>query len=119
MNKAQLREYRIKVYELLIEHFNEEELKTLCFYVGEDYESLPGKGKEAKARELVHLCQRKHLFSQLKDEVIKQRPHASWPDIPSSRSMPPLPSEPEPIIPGLSFRQTIGKRFKRIPKGVG
>jgi hypothetical protein len=69
------------VYELLITYFNEEELKTLCFYLPVDYESLKGEGKANKARELVLYSYRQNLLSRLRDEVTNQRPSIPWPDI--------------------------------------
>ncbi len=36
----------------LVESFDENELRDLCFDLRIDYESLPGDGKSARAREL-------------------------------------------------------------------
>lgn len=45
--------------QLLDEHFSAEELHTLCFDLGLDYETLPGAGKGAKVREMVAYMQRR------------------------------------------------------------
>ena len=44
--------------QLLSESFDDNELRDLCFDLRIDYESLPGDGKSAKARELVMYCDR-------------------------------------------------------------
>ena len=36
----------------LVGYYNLEELHTLCFHLGVDYDGLGGEGKESKAREL-------------------------------------------------------------------
>ncbi len=41
------------LYRLLDQHFNEEELRTLCFHLAIAYDSLGGRGKAANAREGV------------------------------------------------------------------
>lgn len=49
----------------LIDRYSLEDLRTLCFDLGVDYENLPGEGKSAKARELVTHLQRKGRISEL------------------------------------------------------
>ena len=36
----------------IIDHFSEDDLRTLCFELKTDFDALPGSGKNAKAREL-------------------------------------------------------------------
>lgn len=67
--------------ELLDQHFNEEELRTLCFDVGVDYDSLGGRGKAANARELIELLQRQRLLPELLRVLHQQRPAVNWPDL--------------------------------------
>jgi hypothetical protein len=49
----------------LVEHFDLEELRALCFDLRLDYDELRGEGQEAKARELVSYleCLRPFDFS--------------------------------------------------------
>jgi hypothetical protein len=79
-NRILYQPYLTNIYELLIAHFNESELKTLCFNLAIDYESLNAIGKADKARELVRHCLRHDLLQELQSTVIKQRPHISWPE---------------------------------------
>lgn len=52
--------------QALTDRFNEEELKTLCFDIGVDYDSLRGEGKAAKVRELVDQEQRHGRVGRLR-----------------------------------------------------
>jgi hypothetical protein len=67
----------IKLYQLLAEHFNEEELRTLCYALAIDYDNLGGRGKAANARELVNHCQTHRRLNELADLVLQQRPNVS------------------------------------------
>ncbi len=67
-----------RLREMLIAHFDEGELKTLCFDLGESYENLPGEGKANKARELVAYFERRGHIPELTDRVRKSRPNVSW-----------------------------------------
>jgi hypothetical protein len=68
-----------KLREGLCNHFSQDELKTLLFDLGMDYDGLPGEGKESKVRELVKHYQRRGRLAELVDEVAKQRPEVPWP----------------------------------------
>lgn len=61
---------------ILTRLFDEEELRTLCFDLGEDYDydSLRGEGKEAKARELVALAKRTGQLEELEAAIRRERP---------------------------------------------
>lgn len=65
----------------ILDHFNEEELKTLCFNLTPkvDYESLAALGKAGKARELVTYCARNGMLDELIKECRRERPKANWP----------------------------------------
>lgn len=54
--------------------FDEEELRTLCFDLNVDYDSLRGEGKAAKARELVALAERLGQLDLLEAAVRRERP---------------------------------------------
>ncbi len=51
--------------EVLVQRFSLEDLKTLCFDLDVDYDSLPGEGKAGKARELVAHMQRHNRLPDL------------------------------------------------------
>ena len=69
-----------KLYQNLDKHFSEEDLRTLCFELGVDYESLPAQGKAGKARELILHLERHERIAELIDRCRKLRPKISWED---------------------------------------
>lgn len=73
--KEQL-EYRTKLRQLLIRHFDLEEFRDLCFDLGVDSEALGGEGGEAKVRELVAYMERHGRSSQLHAAIQVRRPYA-------------------------------------------
>ena len=90
-------------------HFNQSELRTLCFDLGVDYDGLPGESKGDKARELLGYLER---YSRLPD-LIKlgqvQRPDISWeelPQVPEPASPAQRPATPTPG-PGEGIHVTI------------
>ncbi len=78
---------RSTLHRHLDEYFSEEELRTLCFDMGVDYEGLPASGKAGKARELIIHLERLKRTPELIKQCRKQRPEISWRDTPgTSRS---------------------------------
>ena len=69
----------VELRRLLVDCFDLEELRTLCFDLGVDFDSLRGEGKEAKTRELVMYFQR---HSQLDRLVYYIRQHRSDIELP-------------------------------------
>ncbi|MCB8943613.1 MAG: NACHT domain-containing protein [Ardenticatenaceae bacterium] len=70
--------------QILLDYFDQEELITLCFDLGVDYESLPGAGKANKARDLVAYLQRHGRLPQLLTLGQQERPHVQWPSLPTT-----------------------------------
>lgn len=62
-------------------HFNENELRTLCFDLGIDYESLGPGGKESKVRGLIEYCVRRDRIPSLLKYCNRVRPNIGWPDL--------------------------------------
>lgn len=62
----------------LAAYFSLEELQTLCFDLGVDYEELPGATKSGKARELVAFCARHDRVEPLLALSRRLRPHVLW-----------------------------------------
>jgi tetratricopeptide (TPR) repeat protein len=59
---------------ILTERFDEGELRTLCFDLGVDYDSLPDRGKANKARELVAYLERRDRILELIEMGQRLRP---------------------------------------------
>ena len=74
LSREQLTDLRQKI----VDHYNDEELRTLCFDVGANYEDLPAQGKEGKARELIAYLQRLGQLPDLIKMCRKTRPKVDW-----------------------------------------
>ena len=61
-----------ELYDQLVEQFNLEELQSLCFKLGVDFENLGGTNKSAKARELVLYMQRRGKLDRLYQAVLQR-----------------------------------------------
>ena len=60
--------------DILENMFNEEELRTICFSIGIDYERLPASSKPGKARELMIHAERINKLNRLYEIVRRERP---------------------------------------------
>jgi hypothetical protein len=63
-----------RAHEWLAAHFNEQELRTLCFKLGIDYDDLVAQGRENKARELVTYMARRSRLDELIAAIQRERP---------------------------------------------
>jgi hypothetical protein len=70
-----------KLRQILSHRFDEEELRTFCIDLGLDYESLAGRGKDGKAREIVEYLNRRHQVRRIIEIGQRQRPDIRWDDI--------------------------------------
>jgi hypothetical protein len=77
LNKYHLN-YRSKLNQILIDHFDDDELQDLCFDLNIDYQNLIGRGKSGKARELVRYSERHGLTYDLVEAAYRKRSHAPW-----------------------------------------
>ena len=68
----------VKLHETLNRYFDVEELRTLCFALGIDFDTLKGEGKANKARELIMYLDRRGRVSELIQNGKRFRPHISW-----------------------------------------
>ncbi|WP_420630051.1 hypothetical protein [Candidatus Leptofilum sp.] len=64
--------------QLIDDLFSEEEVRTICFDLGIDFDSLPGRGKIAKIRELISLFQRRNEMTRLVNSLSEERPNVPW-----------------------------------------
>jgi Effector-associated domain 7 len=73
---AQSDGYEAELLDIIVKHFNPEELKALCFKLNIiPYEDLGGEGKEAKTIELICYAKRNQLILDLEREIIRERPN--------------------------------------------
>ena len=97
-----------QLLENLVLCFDLEELRTLCFDLDVDFDSLRGEGKEGQARELVALCDRTDRLPDLIAACAKRRPRVDWSAILAAIQAAP-PSERLPYLgPNTSDRPAVG-----------
>ncbi len=103
---------RNSLFNILRDKFDLEELHTLCFLSGIDYDDLPGQTKSGKARELIAYAERHGQLAALVGTGREQRPDIWWPAasiFPSTAESPghddgPQLFEPETaLIPASEF----------------
>ena len=63
----------LKLYQLLNQYFEQEDLEGLCYELGIDQENLRGQTKMAKARALVQQCEKTGRLDELKKLMRVQR----------------------------------------------
>jgi hypothetical protein len=63
---------------LIVQHFSDDALRSLCQDLDVDYEQLPGQGKEAKARELIVYLEQRGRLADLLAAAGRERPHVAW-----------------------------------------
>jgi len=63
---------------ILDTRFSLNEIRTLCFDLDVDFESLPGEGKAAKARELIVYLRNRWNLSKLILQIKQTRPDIDW-----------------------------------------
>jgi formylglycine-generating enzyme required for sulfatase activity len=69
---------RSELREKLRIHFDESELRDLCFDLGIDYDGLRGEGTGDKTRELIAYLERRGRISELLKTCGQLRPHTLW-----------------------------------------
>jgi len=70
--------YRIPLRELLIAHFDESELQTLCFYLSIPYEDLSGQNRSDKINALITYAERHQRIDDLLNIGRQLRQDVPW-----------------------------------------
>jgi predicted transcriptional regulator len=110
MPRGQELQYLRKLLQVLDKRFDEGELRTLCFHLSVDYDSLPGEGKANKARELVAYLERRGRISEFAGIVGQLRPDISWEETPqaSKEALPTFQStSPERLFEEAAVQVTV------------
>jgi len=79
--------FSTELLDLIDQKFDSEDLRTLCFQLGVDYDNLPARGKRNKARELILFMHHRSRLNEVINVGRSKRPDIAWPDSP-------LPSRP-------------------------
>jgi|GEM_PF-3080741 len=67
--------------DLIVTYFNEDEVRSLAFDLGLDYESLSGTGKIGKSGALIQQAARNSKVIDLVQQCRSLRPEANWNDV--------------------------------------
>lgn len=87
MNEAS-RQYLVDIQHKLITLYDAEELQTLCFVLGIDYDSLRGGAKQTKVNSLIMFMGRNGRLPELVEQAREDRNHVVWPDLPEQFELP-------------------------------
>ena len=79
------------LYDSILKHLDEEELRTLCFRLGVEYDDLRGEGRRYKGRELLALAQRRNQMEYLLDTLCQTHPEVDWRQGIQNSAAPPTP----------------------------
>lgn len=71
---------RSNLVEFMARHFNDEEIKDVCFRMQIEYNDLAAEGRSGKIRELVLFVERHGRVQELHKLVRKLRPRLPWND---------------------------------------
>lgn len=104
---------------ILIHHFSEEELKTLCSDLGVDYDDLPGQGKEGKARELIGHLERRGCINNLIEIGRRSRTKIDWPGTISGERTPAKPPVSAPDSQPSQVTVAEHSLFGSLPPRAG
>lgn len=89
-------QYLAALHKQIDRVFNLEEVRTLCFDLGVDFDSVRGEGKSARIRELILQLARQERLQELIDLVRLQRPRTEWADVPETLELPAALANEEP-----------------------
>jgi formylglycine-generating enzyme required for sulfatase activity len=104
----------ISLRRLLIDHFNLEELKVLCFDLHSDYEGLAGDTKTTKIHNFIMYLKRRGMLQQLLEKVQDERPHVDWPEFEPE----PAPTKTDQATTSDSYTDEKTKlEMLRVPAG--
>lgn len=88
--------YLTTLHKMLDRYFDLEEIRTLCFQLNVDYDSVRGEGKSARIRHLILDLARHGRLEQLVAMVSLERPHVTWPPVPDELDLPSALSSSDP-----------------------
>lgn len=82
------RQFMAELQGKLNQYFSGEEIETLAFVLGVDYDALRGATKPTKINSLIYATARNGRLATLLNEARRQRPNVEWPDAPDGFTLP-------------------------------
>ncbi len=87
--------YLSDLHKQIDQRFNLEEIRSLCFDLGVDFDNVAGEGKSARIRELILQLARRDELQRLIDQLRRERSNVNWRDVPADFSLPGGLDKPE------------------------
>lgn len=101
----------VQLRNAIIEHFDLDEVRDLCFELDVQFDELAGDTLSEKARELVLFLDRRRDLPALIEACRRLRPKAGWPDAhgdnPAPRARPDEPPAPPIHEPALDAEAAL------------
>src|SRR5688572_27484357 len=72
-----------QLLQMISNHFDEEDVRTVCYMLAVEYDDLPGPAKKFKVRELIKYMIQRGRLEELVEICQKERPNLPWFDITS------------------------------------
>lgn len=124
MSHKAIQELLLSLRQGLIATFSLNELQTLCFALGVDYECIAGEGKDGKARELTLFFARTGNLGQLLTYCQTTRPSYPW--LATTEPLPQTPTDTPPLLtilflgadPTDAARLRLGEEFRSLQAQV-
>jgi len=93
---------------LIVTHFDSDEIESICFDLGIDYDSLPGDSKLKKVIELIEHCARTGRIVELIDQCARLRTAAGlrWDDLRAAAVANPRAFLPQTVEPAAAAGAT-------------
>jgi class 3 adenylate cyclase/tetratricopeptide (TPR) repeat protein len=99
-----------RLRHILDTRFDEDELRTLCFDLGVEYEDLPAMGQANKARELVAYFERRDRIPELISTGRQMRGDVPWDDVAGTTEDASSGADTATALQALGERELIHER---------
>lgn len=106
------KQYRLTLWNLLLKHFNEPEVRELCFNLDLDYDDLGGRGRADNVRELIQFLARRDRIVELIIICQEKRPLSDWDNLLIIAKTNPARFRTDTITPANS--QRLGQGFAAL-----
>lgn len=81
-------QYLATLHKQIDTYFSFNEVKTLCFDLGVDYENIPGDIRSAFIRNLIVSLAKQNRLQELVNKVRDERPFVDWQNVPVNFELP-------------------------------
>jgi hypothetical protein len=112
------RRFMMELRSKLWDCYDAQELQTLCFDLGIDYDDLRGGAKQTKINSLINTLARNGRLPELVAYARRDRTHLIWPDVPDGFELP-QPNGSDSGEGAVYYVQTGGGAFVKGDVNTG